>query len=126
MKLSADVQDLGGICADCRQKIDSMVSAQTRYHLTKSAYQRSKMRYSNWAVSGVLGSSTGAVAEGDAESRDRGIDGGQCDRVVIIVYDVFDCSEKAAHIAWFLSNKGFNVSICEGTSMGGIVTVGLL
>jgi hypothetical protein len=32
---------------------------------------------------------------------------------VIIVYDVFDCSEKAAYIEWFLSNKGFNVSIGE-------------
>jgi hypothetical protein len=33
---------------------------------------------------------------------------------VIIVYDVFDCSEKTAYIEWFLSNKGFNVSIYEG------------
>jgi len=27
---------------------------------------------------------------------------------------VFDCSEKAAYVAWFLANRGFNVSICEG------------
>ena len=28
--------------------------------------------------------------------------------------NVFDCSEKAAYVEWFLSNRGFNVSICEG------------
>ena len=28
--------------------------------------------------------------------------------------DVFDCSEKAAYAEWFLSNRGFNASICEG------------
>ena len=27
---------------------------------------------------------------------------------------VFDCSEKAAYVEWFLANRGFNVSICEG------------
>jgi hypothetical protein len=28
--------------------------------------------------------------------------------------NVFDCSEKAAYVEWFLSNMGFNVSIHEG------------
>ena len=28
--------------------------------------------------------------------------------------NVFDCSEKAAYVEWFLSNRGFNVSIYEG------------
>ena len=28
--------------------------------------------------------------------------------------DVFDCSEKAAYAEWFLSNRGFNASICAG------------
>ena len=27
---------------------------------------------------------------------------------------VFDCGEKAAYVEWFLSNRGFNVSIYEG------------
>ena len=27
---------------------------------------------------------------------------------------VFDCSEKAAYVEWFLANRGFNVSIYEG------------
>ena len=27
--------------------------------------------------------------------------------------NVFDCSEKAAYVEWFLSNRGFNVSIYE-------------
>ena len=35
--------------------------------------------------------------------------------------DVFDCSEKAAYVEWFLSNRGFNASICEGNCHSWVV-----
>ena len=37
--------------------------------------------------------------------------------------NVFDCSEKAAYVEWFLSNKGFNVSICEGNCHSWVVVM---
>jgi len=30
------------------------------------------------------------------------------------VHGVFDCGEKAAYVEWFLTNRGFNASICAG------------